>query len=126
MKKSFYWAALLLCVSCGADDTDSEKGPTKPTNPVTPENPVNSSQVITYTSSNDYIVQPTVTSGFGANLISNTYEEGVGKMVFDGPVTTIGPDTFDRCFTLTGITLPNTIRTIEEGAFNTMYLEPYN
>ena len=26
MKKSFYWAALLLCVSCEADDTALEDG----------------------------------------------------------------------------------------------------
>lgn len=51
-----------------------------------------------------YHLQPVLfnsTATFGANLISNTYTDGVGKMVFDGPVTEIGGRAFENCSDLT-------------------------
>lgn len=70
-----------------------------------------------YTSSDSNIVTPYSTSGFGANIVSNTYEGGVGILGFDGPVTSIGRDAFYECTKLTGITIPDSVTTIGRQAF---------
>ena len=72
---------------------------------------------ITYTSSNDSIVTPYATDVFGANIVSNTYENGVGTITFDGPVTSIGDWAFWSCESLTSVTLPNSVTSIGDYAF---------
>ena len=81
--------------------------------------------VITYTTTDGKIVTPysgeeneyrTIESLFGASLISNTYENGVGKMVFSGPVTLIGEYSFIGT-NLKTIVLPNGIKNIGSHAF---------
>ena len=57
------------------------------------------------------------TTDFGANIVSHTYENGQGEIVFDGPVTKIGGYVFKNCITLTSMTLPNSVTSIEGGAF---------
>ena len=47
---------------------------------------IEGNNVITYTSSDGNIVTPHSTTGFGANIVSNTYTNGVGIIVFDGDV----------------------------------------
>ena len=59
---------------------------------------------------------------FGANFISHTYGGGKGVLIFDGPVTKLGKGSFDYPYggedhPLLGISLPNTITSVEEGAF---------
>lgn len=52
---------------------------------------------------------------FGANLLTHTYEDGIGKLVFDGSVTKI------KGFAQTNITeimMPDTIETILSAAFS--------
>ena len=81
---------------------------------------------IFYTSSDGAVVEPYATDVFGANIVSNTYENGQGIITFDGDVTKIGAYAFyvnerepgttgGRC--LTSITIPNSVTEIGEYAF---------
>ena len=72
---------------------------------------------ITYTSSNDSIVTPYATDVFGANIVSNTYQDGQGVITFDGPVTSIGEKAFYQCKSLASITIPNSVTSIGDLAF---------
>lgn len=72
---------------------------------------------IRYTSTDGNIVTPREGSVFGANIVSNTYENGVGIIEFDGPVTAIGPNSFSECATLASIEIPNTVTYIGSNAF---------
>lgn len=73
--------------------------------------------VIYYTSSNGGVVIPYATDVFGANIVSNTYENGQGIITFDGVVTNIGETAFFRCSNLASITIPETVTSIEDKAF---------
>ncbi|MBR2486352.1 MAG: leucine-rich repeat domain-containing protein, partial [Paludibacteraceae bacterium] len=76
-----------------------------------------STHYIYYTSSTGKIVTPYKTDVFGANIISNTYENGQGVITFDGPVTTIGDSAFLQCEKLNTITLPNSVTSIGNRTF---------
>lgn len=54
--------------------------------------------------------------GFGADLISHTYEDGLGVLVFDGAVTRIPAKLF-WCIGLKSVEIPNTVKCIGEEAF---------
>ncbi len=56
-------------------------------------------------------------SAFGANIVSHTYANGQGEIIFDGPVTKIGYYIFRDRTTLTSITIPNSVTLIDNGAF---------
>lgn len=56
-------------------------------------------------------------STFGAILLSNTYENGVGTLVFDGDVKTIGENAFKDCSALTSITIQSSVTSLGENAF---------
>ncbi len=56
-------------------------------------------------------------SAYGADIISNTYEDGKGVILFDGPVTSIPSQAFEYS-TLTSVQLPSTVLTIDSYAFN--------
>ena len=73
---------------------------------------------IWYTSSDGNIVTPYKTDGFGANIISNTYIDGKGVISFDNDVTLIPRSAFSGCKTMTSVVLPNSVETIDYGAFN--------
>ena len=72
---------------------------------------------IRYTSTDGNIVTPNSNATFGANIVSNTYENGVGIIEFDGPVTSIGNSAFSNCATLASIEIPNSVTNIAEWAF---------
>ena len=75
------------------------------------DNPdITGEQQIYYTSSDGNIVNPTNPNGFGANIISNTYENGQGIITFDGPITMVGDSAFCNCKSLTSITIPNSVK----------------
>ena len=78
---------------------------------------INNDWIITYTSTDGNIVTPYATDVFGANIVSNTYENGVGTITFDGPVTSIGGFAFDGCSNLASLTIPNSITNIGRAAF---------
>lgn len=62
------------------------------------------------------------TSGWGATLISNTYDE-IGILEFEGPVTNVPTNAFGMGYSpttnyvLTSVILPDTVTTISENAF---------
>ena len=71
-----------------------------------------------YYTSTDGIVQPNNEWGFGANIVSNTCENGQGVIQFDGPVTGIPNFAFSYRQTLQSIKLPSTVWGIGGWAFN--------
>lgn len=76
------------------------------------------SNQIWYTSTDGNIVAPYSTSGFGVDIVSNTYENGKGVITFDGDVTEIGDSAFNNQGTLVSISLPNSVSTIGNQAFD--------
>ena len=80
--------------------------------PVVPAN-----NEIWYTSTDGNIVRPYSTSGFGVNVVSNTYEDGKGVMKFDGDVTSLDARIFYDVSTLSSIVIPDSVQSIGAQAF---------
>ena len=81
----------------------------------------NGNRMIAYTSSNNNIILPSGLGDditvFGAEIVENKYINGVGVILFDGPITKIGESAFERCSSLTSITIPDSVTTIGYAAF---------
>ncbi len=71
---------------------------------------------ICYTSTDGNIVEP-ADDAFGANILSNTYENGKGEIVFNGAVTKIGFQAFIWRNTLQSVEIPKGVVEIGEQAF---------
>ena len=69
-----------------------------------------------YTTTDGNIITP-FAEDFGVGLLSNTYENGRGKMVFDGNIAKIGSSVFKNCTTLKSLRMPNSITEIGDNAF---------
>ena len=87
-----------------ASDSEAEEGDLPPANE------------IWYTSTDGEVVTP-YGDAFGVNIISNTYENGVGIITFDGDVTSIGEDAFFDCSSLASVTIPDSVTSIGDYAF---------
>ena len=78
---------------------------------------------IWYTSTDDNVVEPFNKDGFGAHIVSNTYKNGMGTIVFDAPIASVGesayynPITELGAETLKSIALPEGVTTIGGYAF---------
>lgn len=72
---------------------------------------------IYYTSTDGQVVIPNRTDVFGANIVSNRYENGVGVITFDGRITSIGYGAFNPCWNLASIIIPNSVTSIGSWAF---------
>lgn len=66
---------------------------------------------------------------FGATLLRNIYENGIGKLIFDNDVTQIGHSAFANNSNLKTIVIPNTVVSLGGnsgyGAFNSSGLESF-
>lgn len=74
--------------------------------------------VIYYTSTDGSVVTPDETDVFGADILSNTYDNGIGSITFNGDVKSIGEDAFNGCTTLASIIIPHTVTSIGINAFD--------
>ena len=79
--------------------------------------PVVPNNQIWYTSSDGDVVKPNNTNDFGAKIISNTYNNGKGVIIFDGDVTSIGSSAFYYCKSLTSVNIPDSVTKIGYRAF---------
>ena len=72
---------------------------------------------IIYTSSDGRVVTPYQSDVFGANIVSNVYENGKGVITFDGPITSIGGRAFYDRTSLTSVIIPDRVLSIGNNAF---------
>ena len=77
-----------------------------------------SNNEIWYTSSDGNVVTPYNSNVFGANIVSNTYENGKGVIKFDDNITSIGEDAFYKCTSLASVTIGDSVTSIGEFAFS--------
>ena len=81
------------------------------------EQPAMNDLIIKYTTTDGCTVDTPRAKAFGAKIIDNTYENGIGCIHFDAPVTMIAYRAFDYCTNLKSIVLPNSVIRIGKEAF---------
>lgn len=74
------------------------------------------SNEIWYESTTNTAITPNATGVFGANIVSNTYENGLGIIKFDGDITSIGDKAFYYC-SIANIGIPSSVKSIGTQAF---------
>jgi hypothetical protein len=72
---------------------------------------------ICYTSTDNKVVESYLSEAFDAEIVSNTYENGIGTILFDKPITKVGDEAFCDCSTLKSITLPDGVTELGGWAF---------
>ena len=71
---------------------------------------------IWYTTSDNSVVRPKA-KAFSQQILSNTYNDGKGIIVFDKPITIIGASAFNGCDKIQSIIIPNGVTSIQRSAF---------
>ena len=118
MKKILFLSFVLLSlVACNDAKVNSNSSNSSNSSNITENDKVD--YIITYTSSDGETVSPCydAKTPFNVNIINNTYENGMGKISFDNPVTSIGEKAFSDCDRLTSITIPESVTNIGGWAF---------
>ncbi len=78
----------------------------------------NSNKIIYFTTTDDKVIEfKKHASKFGANIVSCSYTNGQGVIVFDAPVVRIGDYSFEDSENLKSIVIPNGVTSIGEEAF---------
>ena len=72
---------------------------------------------IWYTTTDGALVEPYATDVFGANIVSNTYENGKGVIKFSSNISSVGRWAFRECSSLTSVTIPDSVTSIGAAAF---------
>lgn len=78
---------------------------------------IDQSRTILYTSVDNQIIEPTVKKLYGGNYLYSCNTDGMGVIVFDGPVTSIPREAFKN-LQLTSVVIPNKVTIIEGYAFH--------
>ena len=73
---------------------------------------------IWYTTRNHDVLKSFDMYVFGSQLLSNTYEKGMGVLRFNTDITVIGESAFSLCDELVTVELPDSITKIDVGAFS--------
>ena len=81
------------------------------------EQPIGATSAIYYTSTDGAIIYPHSDAIFDARIVSNTYEDGVGVIRFDGPITFISRKAFFENKELKSIVIPYGVKEIGALAF---------
>ncbi len=81
------------------------------------DSPVVPMNSIWYKTKNGDTIELQLTNGFGGSIVSHTYDNGYGKIVFDDDVTTIPLNAFRDCTSITNVYLPDGVKEIAKGAF---------
>ena len=85
--------------------------------PVSSPSPSPANNEIYYTSSDGQVVPLYNSSGFGVNVVSNTYTNGQGVIKFDGTVTRVGYQAFFGKARLRKVILPSSVEFIGTSSF---------
>ena len=80
--------------------------------------PIIPNNEIWYTSTDGSIVEPHNPESFGAKIVSNTYQNGKGLIIFDCNIASIGKEAFMDCLNLKSVNIPNHTETICALAFS--------
>ena len=107
---------VIACTPGGAYDDNSSDIPDDPNNPL--NRLTCAPNEILYTTTNNLVIELGSMQGFGGNLLSNTYENGVGKLTFSNDVTAIPQEAFDNCRSMEYIKMPYKIKSIGKRAFD--------
>ena len=78
---------------------------------------IQSTRAIRYTTTDGVPIQVSFPEAIG-KLVSNSYVDGVGTLVFEDEVTEIGQNAFLSCNTLSSVTLPASLISIGKSAFS--------